>query len=290
MQYYQMRIENCPPDQAEQLSDILEAEGAVSVVLTDKNDDPILEPAPGSTPLWPEIVLEALFTEEMLARQMQTFLTEQHPHFVCTLEVLADQDWVKLSMENFQPQQFGKNLWVCPTWSTAPDPAAVNLILDPGLAFGTGTHPTTALCLTWLAEADLANRTIIDFGCGSGILAIAALKLGARQAQAVDIDPQALQATENNASLNDIKPEQLICGSPEILEKKQDLVIANILLTPLLDLAARFHTLLNENGWLVVSGLLKEQTGQLIEAYAPLFRHEETRIMGDWALIVFQAL
>lgn len=290
MLWYQLRIENCASSHAEQLSDALEEQGAVSVTLTDKNDDPILEPAPGSKPLWPEVIVEALYNEEAIAKQSQESLSEQYPHFVCALITLEDQDWVKTSMENFKPQQFGPNLWICPTWSTPPDPTAVNLILDPGLAFGTGTHPTTALCLSWLAEHDLKGKKVTDFGCGSGILAIAALKLGAAFAQAVDIDPQAIQATENNASLNHIDASMLISGFPDILEDKQNLVIANILLTPLLALGNHFHDLLCEKGQLVVSGLLKEQVSQLIDAYALLFAHEDTQIMGDWALIAFRAL
>jgi ribosomal protein L11 methyltransferase len=290
MLWYQLRIENCHRDKVELLSDELEEQGAVSVMLTDKNDDPILEPAPGSTPLWPEVVIEALYTEEGLANHAKKFLLEQHPETLCTMALLPDEDWVRASMENFKPQQFGERLWICPTWSTPPDPEAVNLMLDPGLAFGTGTHPTTSLCLTWLAETNLDNKQVIDYGCGSGILAIAALKLGAAHVQAIDIDPQALHATENNASLNHLDSKQLALGFPDRLEAQQDLIIANILLTPLLSLVDRFYELLNPQGSVVVSGLLKEQTPTLIDAYQSRFRHINTKIMGDWALVEFSRL
>lgn len=200
--WFQLKIEHCPSQEIEWLSTELEEFGALSIMLTDKNDNPVLEPEPGTTPLWPEVVIQALFSEAFQAQYTRDHLIQNYPELTCTLEILEDRDWERAWMDDFKPQRFGQNLWICPTWSTPPEPNAVNLILDPGLAFGTGTHPTTSLCLTWLEQADLMNKSVVDYGCGSGILSLAALKLGAADVHAVDIDQQALQATQNNARLN----------------------------------------------------------------------------------------
>jgi ribosomal protein L11 methyltransferase len=284
---FQLDIQQCHRDDIEQLNLRLENTPALSVTLTDKHDDPILEPELGTTPLWPNVVVQALFAEEDEARDTVLFLSEAFPKLDYVISELVEQDWERVCMADFKPQQFGQRLWICPSWLAPPEKDAVNLILDPGLAFGTGTHPTTSLCLTWLEQADLQNKTIIDFGCGSGILALAALKLGAQHAEAVDIDEQALIATKNNAITNDISEDKLSIGFPNTLKTPVDLVIANILLTPLLTLKATFRALLNENGMLVVSGLLKEQAIDIIECYGNDFNHVTTMIQGDWALVVF---
>lgn len=284
----QLYIEQCQRNEVELISDSLEEMGAVSVILTDQFDDPILEPAPGEIPLWPNVVIQALYEDKTDAEHAIQHLTQTYPHLIFRLEDLPEQDWERVCLENFKPQQFGTRLWVCPSWLTPPDPNAVNLILDPGLAFGTGTHPTTSLCLTWLEQAELTHKNLIDYGCGSGILALAALKLGAAHVNAVDIDEQALLATQNNAFNNDLSATQLTVGHPETLTKKTDLIIANILLTPLMALGTRFHELLNNEGQLVVSGLLASQTNELIQAYASIFTFELTMIEEDWALLVFK--
>ena len=191
-------------------------------------------------------------------------------------------------MDEFKPQRFGERLWICPSWSTPPEPLAVNLMLDPGLAFGTGTHPTTALCLTWLEKNALTEKQVIDYGCGSGILSLAALKLGAGTVFAVDIDEQALIATQNNAATNHIASQTLQVGFPEALCEPVHLIIANILLAPLMSLAARFSQLLQPEGLVVVSGLLSEQAPELIQAYAPYFKVMEHQNMEGWSLLVFQ--
>ncbi|WP_131781151.1 50S ribosomal protein L11 methyltransferase [Legionella gresilensis] len=285
--WYQLEIEACRPDEVDNLSDILETSGALSITLSDKNDDPVLEPLPGATPLWPEVTIKALFLYEELAQEIANNLSKLYTHLQLTISTLPDQDWERAWMDDFKPQCFGERLWVCPSWLTPPNPKEINLILDPGLAFGTGTHPTTQLCLTWLAKADLASKVMIDYGCGSGILALAALKLGAQLVHAVDIDPQALQATHSNAGVNQINEQQLNITSPDKIIDKADLLIANILLTPLLQLKDRFKQLLNEQGMLVVSGILKEQTANLIEAYQKDFVHQQTDNLSDWSLLVF---
>lgn len=284
---FQLQINQCQRDEIEQLSDELEALCALSVTLTDQYDDPILEPAPGAAPLWPHVVMHALFSETADAEQAGETLCATRPHLNYTIQTLPEQDWERACLDQFHPQQFGSRLWVVPSWITPPEPDAVNLILDPGLAFGTGSHATTSLCLTWLEQASLNKKQVIDYGCGSGILALAALKLGAAHVDAVDIDEQALLATQNNATSNGIVSEQLTINPPEALKKPVDLLIANILLAPLLTLKSRFRALLKEDGVLVVSGLLAEQVPALIDAYQADFIHYHSVIDNGWALAVF---
>jgi ribosomal protein L11 methyltransferase len=285
----QLQIENCHRDDVEQLSIALEEHHALSITLTDKHDDPILEPELGTTPLWPNVVLHALYAEKHAADCALQSLSADFPNLRYSLQELPEQDWERVCMDDFKPQQFGHRLWICPSWLTPPDSEAVNLILDPGLAFGTGTHPTTTLCLTWLEQANLHSKTMIDYGCGSGILALAALKLGAMHVDAVDIDQQALLATQNNAITNGIPKAQLTIGYPEQLETSVDLLIANILLTPLIQLQSQFNQLLKNKGTLVVSGILSEQANDLIIAYHPHFKHISTETRDGWSLLVFSS-
>ncbi len=284
---FQLFIEQCHCEEVEWLSDALEEAGAVSVTLTDRFDDPILEPAPGEIPLWTNVVVCGLFEDEKDAEHAQKALSKQYPHLQFSIHTLPDQDWERACMDNFKPQQFGQRLWICPSWLTPPDPHAVNLILDPGLAFGTGSHQTTSLCLTWLEQANVSQKTIIDYGCGSGILGLAALKLGAKHVYAVDIDEQALLATKSNAMGNAITDQQLTTGQPSILQEAVELLLANILLSPLLALQSSFHTLLKPTGQLVVSGILVDQIQVLIDSYHANFEHQATFLQDDWALVVF---
>ncbi len=283
----QLQIEECHRDEVAFLSDALEETGALSITLTDQFDDPILEPAPGAAPLWPNVVVHALYAEEAEAAIARAIMSDKFPHLTYSINPLPDQDWERTCLDQFKPQKFGNRLWVCPSWLTPPEPAAVNLILDPGLAFGTGSHATTSLCLTWLDQANLEHKHVIDYGCGSGILALAALKLGAEHVHAVDIDEQALLATQDNAFNNQITGTQLTVGQPETLETPVDLIIANILLAPLRALKGRFRELLTDNGRLVVSGLLAEQVPTLTEEYLTDFTHTTTRLENDWALVEF---
>lgn len=285
--WFQLKIEHCPTEKIEQLTESLEELGALSVMLTDKNDNPVLEPEPGTTPLWPEVIIEALYAQAEEAQRIKAHLSQTMPTLNCRLEVLPDKDWERAWMDDFKPQRFGQRLWICPTWLTPPDPEAVNLILDPGLAFGTGSHPTTSLCLTWLEHASLEHKTVIDYGCGSGILSLAALKLGAEQVFAVDIDPQALQATQANAVTNHIQQNQLIVTEPEQLTQAAELIVANILLDPLIDLKNRFYQLLKPGAQLVVSGILAEQLPLLLSAYESHFTLDQSEYLHDWALVCF---
>lgn len=285
--WYQLEIEHCSRDEVELLNEALEETGALSITLTDKNDDPVLEPEPGTTPLWPDVIVTALYAEEVEAQRAKHVLSDHYNHLLFTLSKLADQDWERVWMDDFKPQRFGKRFWICPSWHEPPEPEAINLILDPGLAFGTGTHPTTSLCLNWLDQAELNGKTVIDYGCGSGVLALATLKLGAAKVQAIDIDEQALQATASNALINNIDDKALTIGFPEILNDKVDLLIANILLAPLMELGKKFRDLLKDKGQLVVSGILIEQAPSLIESYQADFIHELSLEHEGWSLLVF---
>lgn len=283
----QLKIEHCHRDEIEQISQELEETAALSVTLSDKQDDPILEPELGTTPLWPNVVVQALYAEESEAELAIKILSKNFPHLSYSLETLPEQDWERVCKDDVKPQQFGQRLWICPSWIDPPQPDAVNILLDPGLAFGTGTHPTTFLCLTWLEQATLAGKNVIDYGCGSGILALAALKLGAPHVEAVDIDEQALIATQNNATNNDIQATHLAIGFPEALKAPVDILIANILLTPLLNLRDCFHQLLRDQGTLVVSGILEEQAEELTNAYQADFKLTASFTHEGWALLEF---
>ena len=286
--WHQLIINNCDKDELDLVSEYLEESGALSISLNDKNDDPVLEPAPGTTPLWPEVVITALFAEESSAEHCRQFLLKAYPFLRIETESLPEQDWERCWMDDFKPQQFGKKLWICPSWCEPPDKQAVNLTLDPGLAFGSGTHPTTSLCLHWLDEQALNGKTLIDYGCGSGILALAALKLGARYAYAVDIDEQALTATENNRINNDIDSALISISQAEALETKVDILVANILLGPLLSLMERFMQLLKDKGQLVISGILEEQMEDLIDAYDKHFKLLDKKTIEGWGLLVLE--
>ncbi len=281
---YEVQITHCPRDEVDRISEALEEKSALSITWTDLFDDPIFEPKPGEIPLWPHVVITALFDDLTLAQDAMS----AYSSLTCRLTPLEAQEWEKTCVADFKAQCFGEHLWICPSWDTVEDPHAKVVTLDPGLAFGTGTHPTTALCLRYLAHADLAHRTLIDYGCGSGILSLAALKLGAQHVQAVDLDPQALLATADNAKNNHITNEQLCMFLPDHPLQAVDLIIANILLTPLIALKTVFYDRLKPQGRLVVSGLLKEQIPILQAAYEGHFVVIDTQVEGDWALMIFE--
>lgn len=249
---------------------LLENLGALSVTLLDAADEPMLEPAPGETPLWTHTRVTGLFEgstdpDQLRSQLNQALNTDTSQQL--ELEVLEDQAWERAWLEHFHPLQFGKRLWICPTGKQVHATDAVVIRLDPGLAFGTGTHPTTALCLEWLDAADIQGKTIIDYGCGSGVLAIAALKLGAAKAIAVDYDPQAIIATNSNARINQVNERLLAVSSEDFQPQKADVVMANILANILQDLAPNISELVKPGGQLVLSGILQDQAQQVIQAY-----------------------
>ncbi|MFQ3191871.1 MAG: ribosomal protein L11 methyltransferase, partial [Paraglaciecola sp.] len=206
MPWIQLKI-NSQAEYAEQIGEMLSANGAQAVTFVDAKDTPMYEPKPGEVMLWPDTQIVGLYDAEYDMSRVVGQLSKSKllgKNFNHKLDQLEDKDWEREWMVNFHPTQFGKRLWICPSWSDVPDPTAVNVMLDPGLAFGTGTHPTTSLCLRWLDSLELSQATVVDFGCGSGILGIAALKLGAKRVVGIDIDPQALLASQDNANRNDI--------------------------------------------------------------------------------------
>ncbi|QSL90978.1 50S ribosomal protein L11 methyltransferase [Ectopseudomonas toyotomiensis] len=287
MPWLQVRLA-ITPEQAETYEDALLEVGAVSVTFMDAEDQPIFEPDLGTTPLWSNTHLLALFEadtdETALLAHVQLLcggaLPEHH------VERIEDQDWERSWMDGFQPMRFGQRLWIVPSWHAAPQPDAVNLLLDPGLAFGTGTHPTTALCLEWLDSQSLDNCSVLDFGCGSGILAIAALLLGAPQAAGTDIDPQALEASRDNASRNGIDPARFPVYLPaDLPQQPADVVVANILAGPLVSLAPQITALVKGGGRLALSGILAEQAEEVRAAYASAFDLDPTAVKDGWVRI-----
>ena len=287
MPWLQVRLA-ITPEQAETYEDALLEVGAVSVTFMDAEDQPIFEPDLGTTPLWSHTHLLALFEadtdETALLAHLQLLcggaLPEHH------VERIEDQDWERSWMDGFQPMRFGQRLWIVPSWHAAPQPDAVNLLLDPGLAFGTGTHPTTALCLEWLDGQNLDNCSVLDFGCGSGILAIAALLLGAPQAAGTDIDPQALEASRDNASRNSIDPARFPVYLPaDLPQQPADVVVGNILAGPLVSLAPQITALVKSGGRLALSGILAEQAEEVRAAYASAFDLDPTAVKDGWVRI-----
>lgn len=287
MSWLQIRLD-ANPDSATALEDALLEAGAVSVTLEDNADQPLFEPALGETPMWKQTRVTGLFVADtdMVAvlAQLNAALGELPKH---RIEILEDRDWIREWMDSYQPLQCGEKLWICPSWREPTDPDAVNLLLDPGLAFGTGTHPTTWLCLNWLDGQDLKGKTVIDYGCGSGILGIAALLLGAERMIAVDTDPQALQATQENARRNNIAAERLSCYLPEDLPQSLhgDVLLANILAGPLMELAPRLADCLDPGSPICLSGILQSQGSTLTEGYSPWFDALESQQREEWLRI-----
>ena len=262
--------------------------GAVAVTMEDAADEPMLEPAPGETPLWQATRITGLFEGDTDADSLrstinQTLATDVSRHL--QLERLADQDWERAWMDQFHPMQFGQRLWIRPSGSTIAQNDAVIVDLDPGLAFGTGTHPTTALCLRWLDGHDLHGKTVIDFGCGSGVLGIAALKLGASRVIAVDHDPQAVLATRDNAARNDVSDRIEVLHSDGFESRSADLVLANILANVLIALAPRIEELVTPGGQLVMSGVLQAQADDVMRAYADSLDFQAIQAQDDWVLL-----
>lgn len=250
----------------------LEAAGAVSVTLEDAGDDPQLEPAPGTTPLWPRIRVRALFEHRVDPEGMRAMLREAPTVTNLRVREIADRDWIAASREDIVPIEVGP-LWIGPHWTVSPPDRTV-IRLEPGLAFGSGRHPTTRLCLERLGESPPVGIDVVDFGCGSGILAIAAAALGARRVFAIDIDPQALHATAENARLNKVEDRVSIVAAEAIADARFEpasLVVANILARTLVELAPVMSTHATTGGGLMLSGILESQADEVIDAYRSTF-------------------
>ena len=290
MPWLQIRVQSTP-EQVPELEDLLLGCGAMVVTFEDVNDDPVYEPELNTTPLWNHTRVTGLFEADADIEQIRPLIdekaTELNTDLATKIEILEDKDWEREWMDSYHPIQFGKRLWVCPSWRDIPDPDAVNLMLDPGLAFGTGTHPTTALCLEWLDSIDCQDKSIIDYGCGSGILGIAGLLLGANNMVGIDIDPQAVQATQDNAQRNHIDSSRIEVKLPPYESDLQaEVVVANILAGPLAQLADTISALVATGGQLALSGILSNQAQEVIDAYSPWFTIDSVVEKEDWVRIV----
>lgn len=277
---------------ANELSEQFMSLGASAITFQDAGDQPIYEPHPDTPRLWQHTVVTALFEAQLdLPPIIQQLENQQAAGLLknFAMHTLLEQDWIRMSLDRFTPLQFGKRLWICPSWHVPPDQHGVNVILDPGLAFGTGTHPTTALCLAWLDAHVSPDTQIIDYGCGSGILGIAALKLGAKRLMAIDHDPQALLATRQNLARNGISPAVFEIHSPPVHSCHgshfADILIANILAEPLIELAETFSQLVKPQGKIALSGILSPQTSRVQNAYNQWFNMEILPSHPDWILL-----
>ncbi len=262
--------------------------GAQAIDIRDAEDEPLYEPLPGDQPVWSESIVTGLFDHSVDTEALQDRLARQLPAQQLAslkIELLPDQAWERAHLEHYRPLRFGRSLWIVPSWHQPPDPEACNILLDPGVAFGTGSHPTTALCLEYLDAHPPAAQSVIDYGCGSGILAIAAHKLGARSIAAIDIDPQALEATRRNAERNGIDPTDWLIALPEREPEPADWLIANILSGPLVELEPLFSRLVRPGGQLLLSGILPQQAEAVTAAYAPHFELDAVTIERDWCRI-----
>jgi ribosomal protein L11 methyltransferase len=274
-----------PAQQAQIASEILEEIGAIAVTLQDAVGEIKIETEWDQRPIWSKVGLSALLPEETDPASVGKFLVERLelpdvPDY--RLERVDDKDWATAWKEHYKPIHMGGDLWICPSWCTPPSPNAVNVILDPGMAFGTGDHPTTALCLEWLAHQNLRDKLILDYGCGSGILAIGAALFGAHDIDAVDIDPAAVESTRANAQANGVT---LNAGLPEAADGSYPLVLANILATPLKLLAPLLCGHVADGGDLVLAGILERQADELKQAYAPWLALDVSDSEDGWILM-----
>lgn len=271
-------------DAAWELAERLEAEGAASVTLApgpDSTDQ--VEPEPGATPLWDALEIRALFAAQAEALAAARRLRQRGR--VARIEPCPERDWIASVRSGFAPQHFGGRLWVIPDWCAAPDPEAANVFIAPGLAFGTGMHPTTALCLEWLADAELVGASVIDYGTGSGILALAALCLGAKEVVAVDNDPQALAAARANAQRNDVALEAVLPAALDV--RDADVIVANILARPLVALAPELRRRVRRGGRIVLAGVTVSQADAVAAAYLTEARLARRKTRGEWERLEF---
>lgn len=295
MPWLQLRM-NCNPDNASRLEAATEQSGAQAVTLEDNADQPIFEPEIGEVPLWSDTRLTALFSAETSTQDVESQLKQALKKDLPTLSwhILEDKDWEREWMQHYHPIECSEDFWICPSWISPPNASAINLLLDPGLAFGTGTHPTTYLCLKWLAQTygkngaeSLSKKHVIDYGCGSGILGIACLLLGAPHVLGIDIDPQALMATQDNVERNHLDKQRFDVRFPKKDDKHQaDLILANILAGPLVELAPTLIGKLNPGGTLCLSGILSSQTETVCKHYESSLSIQHRFEHEGWACII----
>ena len=295
MSWLQIAI-NTTKEHADTAEDCLFSCGAQTVTLTDAADQAILEPGVNETPIWNEIIVTGLFDFDNtdLDSSKQILLSAisnnmEGIQYSAIAKMLEDKNWTRAWMDHYHPMQFGERLWICPLHLDPPNPNAINLRLDPGLAFGTGTHPTTSLCLKWLDKNIKQQKTVLDYGCGSGILAIAACMLGASNADGVDIDPQALIATNSNAETNNVNLKISSYLPDEFQQKYSNTqygtVMANILSGPLAELAPALAKHTKTGGDIILSGILREQADTVLAAYNDFFNMDKPEFEEDWTLL-----
>jgi ribosomal protein L11 methyltransferase len=284
-EYFEIKMP-CLSNEVDEIETLLFSIGACSVTFRDAEDVAILEPAPGEMPLWKDIEITAMFTRDFEENDILSAIKSKLPNRPAKAEKLINQVWERTWLEHFKPMQFGLHTWIIPSDFAAPDPQADHIYLDPGLAFVTGTHATTALCLDWIDTNNLQDKTVIDFGCGSGILAIAAVTHGAANVYCTDIDPQAIESTLNNCENNGVLSKIEIIDTNKVSELKDlDIIVANILAAPLMTLTGTFYDMLKENGELIMSGILSEQTDEIVAKFKQSFVDFQIKITDDWASV-----
>ena len=286
--WQQLKIQLHSED-ASSFEQILFDSDAISISYLDAEDQPVFQEEPGATPLWDNTFLLCLFNAKTDLGSLLNKLrcnTKVLNNKSLNIELIEDQDWERSWMKDFEPIQFGEKLWICPSWLSPPEPNAVNIKLDPGLAFGTGNHATTSLCLRWLDQADVRGSEVIDYGCGSGVLSIASALLGAVKVHSVDNDPQAISATIDNSRRNKVPGDVLTTYLPEAVPPVHaDILIANILERPLIDLSEKFAELVKKGGYITLSGLLEEQIPSLLSCYDRWFDMEAPQVEQGWVLL-----
>ncbi|MGN1392564.1 MAG: 50S ribosomal protein L11 methyltransferase [Succinivibrionaceae bacterium] len=272
---------------AKKISTILSGFGAACVTFMDTVDNPVYEPLPGETILWTKTTVIGLFEADVNPKPITDFIYEHYQDSVTyKVEQLEDKDWVREWMDQFKPIKCGTKLWICPSWCDIPDTNAVNVMLDPGLAFGTGTHPTTFMCLNWLDSIDLTNKSVIDFGCGSGILAVSALKLGANKVVGIDIDQQAIDASLDNATRNGVHEKiELYLPKDQPQNLQADVLVANILAGPLRELAPTIANMVKKGGLFAISGIIDTQADEMKNIYSQWFNIDSIIYKDEWCRI-----
>ncbi len=291
MAWIQLHIQS-DSEHAELVEDMLLEAGAEAVTMEDSADTPLYEPEPGATPLWDSTTVTGLFQGDADLAGIQSQVAEAYHAATQThlesmeTELVQDREWERAWMDDFKPERFGNRLWICPSWHEPPEPDDVNIILDPGLAFGSGTHPTTRLCLEWLDANPVEDQTVVDYGCGSGILALGALKLGAGHVVGTDNDPQALDASRDNARRNGIPDDALDLYLPEDQpDTRCDLMLANILAQPLMSLAPTLAGQVRPGGRIVLSGILSSQADSISDHYARWFHMQSPTEQEGWVCL-----